>query len=127
MSQSSCSVCPVEAVWRELLGKTFSVLGRIACVANCRDEQTGCYRHNTLVLELGVQEADHAMRVAHEFLWRSWIGGSLGQQQTDLLLYLQDVTKDVELLMALWLNTRPFSVFRPPLHWNRNELSFSRI
>jgi len=83
---------PIVAVWREVFGGIFSTIGRMAALANCCDLESGQYRHDVLAQQLGSEEADRCMRVAHELLWNGWIHGSLEQQQADILSYSHDVS-----------------------------------
>ncbi len=104
---------PVALVWQEMLSGIFSTLGRLACLASHRDPLTGRYHHSRLTKQLGNEEADDAMRVAHELLWRDWMAGSLEQQHADTILYLHDLSTNFERLLALWLESAPFVAFVP--------------
>ena len=76
-------------------------LGRMACLASCRNLPTGRYCHRKIEEQVGPKETDYAMRITHELLWRDWIGGSLEQQHVDILLYVQDLASSAENLITM--------------------------
>jgi len=100
-------------VWQEILSGIFSILGRMARLANLRDSQTGRYYHDKLANQLGEDETDRAIRVTHELLWKDWLRGSLEQQHADVLFFLHDLAADFDRLIALWLESRPFLQYLP--------------
>lgn len=104
---------PLAFVWQETLGGIFSILGRMARLANLRDSRTGRYSHPKLAEALGSDETDRAIRVTHELLWKDWLRGSLEQQHADVLFFLHDLAADVDRLIALWLESRPFLEYVP--------------
>jgi hypothetical protein len=99
---------PVVAIWRNIFQGIFSVLGRLASLAQFRDHHTRRYFHDKLAKALGPEQADNAMRIAHELVWRDWICGSLGQQRSDILLHLGALSSDIQHSITLWLQSEPF-------------------
>lgn len=104
---------PAAVVCQEMLSGIFSTLGRMACLASSFDPQRGRYRHPQLEETLGSDDASEALRIVHELLWSDWMHGSLEQQHADTILYLRDLSTDFERLLALWLESAPFTAFVP--------------
>jgi len=104
---------PAGVVWREVLWGVFSTLGRLRAIANCRKPDSGGYDQVAVRTVLGPEEADRALRAAHELVWSEWISGSLEQQQADLCLHICDFGEDVGELLAGWRGSRPFLAFIP--------------
>lgn len=103
----------VGVIWRETLKGIFSTLGRLRALANCRRTETGQYHHTGVARILGMQSADRALRVVHEFVWEEWLSGSLEQQQADLFLHIQDFEEDTEAVLNAWSSLPPFPSFIP--------------
>ncbi len=104
---------PIVAVWREVFSGIFSTIGRMAALAKCCDFQTGKYRHEALAKQLGSEETDRCMRIAHELLWNGWIRGSLEQQQADIVSYSHDISASMEQMLSLWAENLPFAALIP--------------
>jgi AraC-like DNA-binding protein len=104
---------PVAAVWCGILQGVFSVLGRLSSLAHCRDHHTRRYYHDKLTKELGPEKANYGIRTAHVLVWRDWICGSLEDQKTDVLLHLRHLSADMEQLIGLWMQSRPFLAYPP--------------
>ena len=98
----------VVIVWREVLTGLFSVLSRMACLANCYDLQTCRYFHGKVAEQLGSDEADQALRRVHELVWVDWLRGSLDQQQADLQWHLSGQPQGMARTVAHWKAQRPF-------------------
>lgn len=103
----------VVIVWREVLTGLFSVLGRMACLANCYDLQTRCYFHGKVAEQLGWKKADRALRMVHELVWADWMRGSLSQQQVDVQFYLSDGPLKMAQAVAVYRESQPFLGFIP--------------
>jgi hypothetical protein len=103
----------VGVVWREVLKGIFSTSGRLRALSNCRDPVRAGYQHEAAGAVLGAEEADHALRIAHELVWSEWIGGSLEQQQADLTLHICDSGEDVDVLLGAWSGSRPYLALIP--------------
>ncbi len=98
----------VGVVWREAIKGIFSTLGRLRVLANCRRPDTGQYQHAGVARILGMQDAERALRAAHEFVWEEWLSGSLEQQQADLFLHIQDFAEGTEAVLYAWSSSPPF-------------------
>jgi hypothetical protein len=103
----------VGVVWREILKGIFSTLGRLRALANCLRPDSGRYHHENIARILGAHGADRALRTVHGFVWQDWLGGSLDQQQADLLLHVHDFAEDIETLLAAWRDSQTFLALIP--------------
>lgn len=103
---------PIAVIWREVFSGLLSNVGRMAALANCFDLRTGEYRNAELAQHLSTEEVDRSMRLIHELLWNDWISGSL-EQQADVLLYLRDLSMNVEQIPSAWLESSPFQAIVP--------------
>ncbi|MGA3025860.1 MAG: hypothetical protein ABSF98_13915 [Bryobacteraceae bacterium] len=75
-------------LWRRTLSQIPSLFGRITWLASLRNPNTGHYEHHGLAVLFGPEGSNKALRLSHLACCREWLNSSLGEQMSDLRLYL---------------------------------------
>lgn len=107
------SADPASVISRAVLRRIFSTLGRLRVLTDCRRQDSGRYSHAAVGAVLGADEADRALRAAHELVWSEWVGGSLEQQHVDLAAYLCGFGENIQALFEAWHKYRSLVSFIP--------------
>lgn len=81
---------PLLKVRTTVLVCTFTMLGRMTRLANCRNAKTRLYENRALSVEFGAEYCDLALRVYHNLIWEDWLHASPAQQSADFLQSLRE-------------------------------------
>ena len=100
-------------VWSRTLSQISTTFGRVAYLANLRDENSGRYQHFGLAQRYSNAGADRVLRSSHEHVFAEWLIYSLERQRQDLEEYLRSIEGDRKAVLKTWLTLAPYRNFIP--------------
>ena len=88
MAQLNPNSQPAGNLWRGVLNRIPTILGRLTYVAGLRDPVTNAYSHPLLSQAVGGEEADLTLRHSHYKVFSEWLALGLEGQKADLSRFL---------------------------------------
>ena len=103
----------MQDVWVRILSQIATTFGRVACVADLRNENTGAYYHFKLALRYTDEESDRFLCASHKQIFGEWLNFPLEQQLRDFREYLESIEGEREVVLQTWLTLKPYRKLIP--------------